>query len=597
MYNPIKKAKNIIGIFIFFILVLPNLSYGEWEYDWGVRTDRDGKSAGIYDETPFPIVNGSTSYSITNDEGTTTYNLGTIYYVDNNAGSCSDGSTNYNPNTRTCGTGSKTVYTSLTNALSAAGNGNKTILVRGGTYTGAYSLSGHYGIDNTHRFSIIGYGQERPVFDGNNSKSVIFGLTGQTNDFVTLQRITIQNNKERAVRIGNQTSGADHYFDMIDVEVYNCANDTKTLSVDGNIYYLNADNGWLFHVTSYHTMGHCIKIGDGASSTIVEWTKAYECGYWSTMVNEQAITNWASSPGTHPSGIDFPNDAGVTVTDNIVRYNIVYDTLYYGMQFRNTQETSVHHNEIYNTPHFDDVPGVKTGATGSPQLLILGLGSSATDSPSGDFYSNVIYDASDASSSGIAINSLRDGYQVNVFNNLIYNNPLGEIFLYGYMGNAGTSRKVNIYNNTLYHNAASYAVIEGGSSWAAGEVTIKNNIMYQAGTGKAINLDTDILLDHNLYYYPNGTLGAGKVGTNDLGKTGNGINPLFISIPSKIYSVEKGALSGQSPALCVGENLSQTFTSSLNGITREIWDIGAYQLADDQKSTELPVSPINLHIE
>ena len=47
-----------------------------WKYDWNVRTDRDGKPAGCYEVTPCPVTEASTSYSITNDEGAKTYQLG-----------------------------------------------------------------------------------------------------------------------------------------------------------------------------------------------------------------------------------------------------------------------------------------------------------------------------------------------------------------------------------------------------------------------------------------------------------------------------------------------------------------------------------------
>lgn len=50
------------------------------------------------------------------------------------SGTCSSGSTNYDPATDTCGAGSATVYTSIRSGADAVGAGN-TLLIRGGTYS------------------------------------------------------------------------------------------------------------------------------------------------------------------------------------------------------------------------------------------------------------------------------------------------------------------------------------------------------------------------------------------------------------------------------------------------------------------------------
>lgn len=531
-------------------LLLPSLAFGADYYDWSVRTDRDGKPAGVYTTTPFPITEASTEYSVTNDEGAKTYTLGTKLYVATTGADSGNCQTFGSP------------CASIAYAIAQSSAGNYTIIVRDGTYS-ENNLTPKTGTDDTHRWMIVGYGQERPVIDGAQSSNIMWKTTGADNAFVTLQRLRLQNNKERCVRIGSTaTTKRDAYFNMIDVSVDNCASDTKTVAADGNIYYLGADNAYISHVTSSHTMGHGIKVGDSSAHAIVEWSKVYECGYWSGIVAEMGIDNWAASPGTHPSGIDFPNDAGVTATNNVARYNIIYDTLYYGLQFRNTPNFSAHHNEVYNTPRFDDVVGAATGMTGSPQVAILGQGSAATDSPSGTLYANKIHDAGDATSSGVSINAVKNGYTVNLYNNLIYGNPLGEIYLYGYLSPAGSSRSINILNNTLAHNGTT-AAITPGTNYAAGEVTIKNNVITQAGAGAAVAYDADFVRSYNLYYAP-----AGSVGTT-LGTGEVNADPLLTDY----------APAYNSPGVDAGTNLPAVATDIL-GESRPYgvaWDMGAYE--------------------
>ena len=82
------STNKILRFGITFIAVFSmfsSVSFSEWEFSWDVRTDRDGKPAGIYETTPYPIDETSTSYTITNDDGTKTYELGTKYYVDVNS--------------------------------------------------------------------------------------------------------------------------------------------------------------------------------------------------------------------------------------------------------------------------------------------------------------------------------------------------------------------------------------------------------------------------------------------------------------------------------------------------------------------------------
>lgn len=107
----------------------------------------------------------------------------TTRYVDATAcaGTCSNGSTNYDPATRTCGSGTATVYSTLENMNSGATTGD-TILVRGDTYTISASLT------ISKVFDLGAYSGETPVINtgssytitlsGNGSKFHGFNFTG-----------------------------------------------------------------------------------------------------------------------------------------------------------------------------------------------------------------------------------------------------------------------------------------------------------------------------------------------------------------------------------------------------------------------------------
>lgn len=583
-----KLSKITIYVFALFVALFgrTEIVLASGYFDWSTRDDRDGKEAGAFAITPFPVDENSNSYNVTNDEGVKTFNLGTKLYVaktGNDSGNC-----------RSFGAPCFTI----SYAISQSATGNHTILVREGTYF-ENNLTPKVGTDDAHRWMIAGYGQERPIIDGGSSTDPIIKSTGQANAYVTLQRLQIQNNKNTCIRLGNLNSKRDGYFSLIDVETFNCVDTLRSPAYgDGHIYYMNADNGWIYHVTSHRGVGHGIKIGDGASDTILEWSNVYECGYWSTMVADHGITNWAVQSGAHPSCLDFPNDSGVEGANNIVRYNVVHDSLFYGVQLRNTSNFSFHHNEIYNTAHWDDVPGVSCAGNGvstCPQVLLLEYGGCHL---SGNAYSNIIRDSTDTEASGIGLNGLCNGKTVNIYNNIIYNNDVSEINLRGYLASPGSARKVGVFNNTLWQNNAS-AAIEAGSNWAAGEVEIKGNIIHQAGSGSCVNLDADIARDHNLYFYPSGSRGSAS-GLHDW-NGGNSTDPFWNdSAPWGEWSSWKGTVSEFSGAIDAFPSSAaptNIFSDSFSGVSRpqgSAWDIGAFEFISSEGDTMPPAAPSGL---
>ncbi len=580
------------------IFAAPDPSLPGDYYDWGVRTDRYGKPAGIFEETPFPITETTTEYSIKNDEFPLgkTYYLGTKYYVDGGyTGGANDGSW-------------QKPWTSVKTAVWKAPAGNVTIIIRGahdsfnGIYNETYIVL-KPGIDDTRRFMLVGYGQERPIIDGNFSTSDMITATRQPYTYNTVQRLRLQNNWRDGINFsgmwqpglsGTPEGNAEKYNYIIDVDLYNIGVRVSYGTQNAMIYFSNASNGWIFHVTAKHTLQHCIKVGDGASDAIVEWSIAGECGYWPGIAAETGITDFNNQIHQWPQGFDFPNDARVVASNNTLRYSISYDALFGGVQIRNSVNFSMHHNEIYDSPRITSSNmglSCTTSGTNCQQIYVYGLlkdGATALDKVY--IYSNVIRDSAEPQNgTGIFVKDLTSNHSVYIYNNLLYNNnPSPEILFFSYSNVVPypySGRFVGIYNNTILHNSSQPAIrapIWNGDDWNNGEVNIKNNIITNTGTGPVLSLFRGIRptadYDNNLYYYPNGTLGA-TAGANDYAY-GASTNPLFAVEPSGAYSWGMGNLLQTSPAKDAALDLLASFVSDFNLILRPqgpTWDIGAYE--------------------
>lgn len=561
----IKIVLFVCAFTLFGIPVLHNTCLAAWNYDWNTKTDPNGMVAGIFEATPFPLDENMTTYSITNDEGTKTYNLGATYFVDNEASGCSNGSTNYSPTTRSCGSGSRTVYTTIKNAILAVSSGNKTILIRSGTYL-ENAIKPKNGTDNTHRYILSGYKQERPVIDGGNSTSDIITGTGLTNAFTTIQRVKLQNSKNQGVRIGNLTSKLDGYFNLIDVWVYNCNNDS-TIVDDGNIYYMNVDNGWLYHVSSEHSYNHCMKIGDGGDNNIVEWSAAKECGYWDGFPK-------TSYYNMHAMGIDVPNVSGYS-SDNIkLRYNVIKDVLFYGIYLRGAPNFSVHHNEVTKASRCysqmsDPASSCDNHSQGNYQATIMTL----SNITSGNWYSNLIHDGGATGTGGFNVWTINTGTPtVNFYNNI----------LYGHGGPAvnirsdNTALTMKIMNNSIYQSTTGPLIKNDIGS----KTSITNNILYQGGSGSCVSIGT-APHTYNLFYYPNGSRGV----TLSTGEADGIVNSLLL--PSGAYNPLALKLNENK----TGANLSSIFSSDMNNVSRVYWTIGAYEFGSLEPTQNQSLAP------
>jgi hypothetical protein len=567
------SAKWLSVIFFVGVTITPPLIAAEWAYDWNTRLDRDNKPVGVFETTPFPIDEFSTSYSITTDEGVKTFHLGTKYFVDGAyTGGGSDGSW-------------ARPWTKINDAISRVPAGNITIVVRGahGSFSGLYHETGlipKAGADDQHRWMIVGYAQERPVIDGSYSRQDIIQTSYQLNGYVTIQRLRIQNNFRDGVHWGGDPLvDRDRFNNLIDVSVTNCAAEVAPQAANGNIYFLNADYGWVYHVTSTHTLRHCVKVGDNTSNTIVEWTEAGECGYWEGIAAEKGITDYRTQVLEFPEALNFPNDAGHVGANNTARYNIAHDGLYGGVQIRNSTNFSFHHNEVYNSPRFSASNMGLSCDMGDPpcsQVQLIGYpmgGNTVLDNVK--VHSNVIRDAGESSptSCGLGTNSLSNNHSVYIYNNLFYNNGGAEIRLYG--SSAYTTRQVHIYNNTLWHKSPT-ATLFAPTNWGAGEILVKNNILTQHGSGKVLDLDPRVRdIDYNLYYFPSGSRGF-TAGPHDFA-AGASVNPMLAFGPTGTPLRPLGDVAETSVANDQGIDLSQFFNTDFAGTLRPQgrgWDLG-----------------------
>ncbi len=549
------KDRVIRFLMIVTTLVLAQTAmFGQaWNFSWTKGTDPNGFFPGHFETTPFPITEETTQYSITNDEGTQTFYLGTKYYVD--AAKGSDGSSGLSINTP-----KKTI----TAAIEAAGSGNKTIIVRSGTYNEVHLVL-QSGVDESRRFMIVGYGQERPVINGV-SKLDRTICSGLNTAHATAQRLRIENNFcDGIITSGNDDSD----IHIVDIWLYN--NDrydftTNDTYADGNIKIEDTQQAWVYHCTSEHTFGHGIKISDRTSNTIVEWCRVLECGYWNGF---PLSSYW----GTHPSGIDFPSDSGDNPSGNICRYNKVSTTLYPGIYFRGQSNFQAHHNEVYDCEHADDVSGVSDNqATGHGQVMVEGL-----DNTSGQLYSNVIHNGGQSDSAGIAVTALRNGQSVLIFNNILYQNPVN-IYLHGYSSPAQTTRSVRIYNNTL--QSANATPLFRASSYGASEVQFANNILSQKGGGKCVELlSAAAITDQTNCFYS---------ATNNIGfvpASGSVIEqPGFPNKQAYDYAVNIFRLYRS----LAGTPLDSYFTVDADGRLRTVWSMGAFNQAESKYGPEKP---------
>lgn len=515
----------------------------------GAGGGSSAERAGHFETTPFPIDEGTTSYSVDNDDGSQSFELGTKLYVDGASGA----------DQGDCQS-SATPCLSIAYAIEQAPAGNTTILVRGAHdgFDGIYAETGlnpKAGTDHGHRWSLVGYGQERPIIDAGGAAGDIIGSTGQPEAYVTVQRFELQNSQGRCVRLGNGNEKRDGHFALIDLWAHDCTNQPGN---DGNIYYLNADDGWIHHVTTEHTYGHCLKIGDGADDPVVEWTVARECGYWAGFPH-------TSYYGNHAAGFDFPNDAGADSANVVLRHSVVHDVLFYGIQLRRAPGFLAYGNEIHSAArcwhHMSDPAAECDSHSLGPYQILLYAGAT-----SGHFHSNLVRDPGASVASHLRVTACDSGAPaIAIYNNLFYGMGGAALAIAG--NNAGAT--LQIMNNSVHGDSAT-ALLE---SYQPTGLELVNNAMVQAGAGSCLSVAAADH-HHNILHAPQGSAGI------PLDPTELSADPQWLATPADEHDPDECAIGSGSPAADAGTDLSGLFTSSFNGVPRPQgagWDIGAYE--------------------
>ncbi|MBN2494836.1 MAG: hypothetical protein JXR96_09625 [Deltaproteobacteria bacterium] len=544
-------------------------------FDWGVRRDRDGRPAGIYESTPYPIDEaalGRLYYEVKNDEHPSgrRFYLGAsaddIVFADGRLGDDCDGAS-YSPAERACSaSGAYRAFDTIGEAVEAAGSGNRSVVIREGTYDEQLDLDEHLGQDGDHRFTLVGYGQERPVLEGASAGAedpILKTNTTTGEAFITYQRLKLQNNAHRGV-----LNRRDELY-MIDVEIENCVNQPGNTG-DGNVVFYDSSDCWLHHCTSHHTYGHCYKLSDAyadgwpdgtpSDGNILEWSVGYECGYWQSGYDQTAYF------GHHSAGLDFPQSDGQREAHgHIVRYNIVHDVLAHCVQMRNVEGFSLHHNEIYGCIRGKDALS-DYGEHFGYDVQVLVYGTTNWQS-SGEIAANVIRDPGSGSVGAIRVSSSEGAEQpIRIFNNLFY-------------GDFGSAPAVHLSagTSTLFANNSVYA---GSSDTVLREedgasCTLVNNIVYQSAQGACARLMPETDDDFNLYFFPGGSLGEHADGAHDQLPAEQ---DFWIALPEGAYGATEAALDGENDAVDRGTGLDGIFDQSFNGVPRPCgagWDIGA----------------------
>jgi hypothetical protein len=166
---------------------------------------------------------------------------------------------------------------------------------------------------------------------------------------------------------------------------------------------------------------------------------------------------------------------------------------------------------------------------------------------------------------------------VVIYNNLIYGHNDGASLYVGYSSEGYPN--VYMYNNSIYSELDS-------TEWGMGVVVVNpqfwdfgfacefiNNIVHQAGAGRCVEWhghENDLAHHHNIFFHPNGELGFDPAALAD-GESEQ--DPLWEAIPQGPYHPTFARLTGSLP----GADLSNVFSTDINGNPRTRWDMGAFE--------------------
>lgn len=266
-----------------------------------------------------------------------------------------------------------------------------------------------------------------------------------------------------------------------------------------------------------------------------------------------------------------------TITNIVVEYCTCVDTGQAGQGEIDIKPgcfgAIVRYNEVYRSSIA--IPGSSSGTViGAPNCQVYGNKFHGLHDAGTSHWAMGIYMEGDGDALGNGIDSTNH----LIYNNLIYNNAEPGILMLATVSGQG-SCSAKIFNNTIVSNGTYGVQIRSSNSRAVTILAMSNNIIVSNLTAEVSTENANSTIteaDNNLYNRTSGNSwivsGVSKTWAQwqALGYDAHGLNadPLLN---------EDYTLSASSPARASGANLSTYFTTDLLGLTRSVWDMGAYK--------------------
>ncbi len=282
--------------------------------------------------------------------------------------------------------------------------------------------------------------------------------------------------------------------------------------------------------------------------------------------------NVAGEGGRHVIFVAAVYPSGVSVENNIIENNVVYNSYHNNIDIQNTVGTNrgaiVRGNTIYVTTDaaIHDRNGVfMQGVSGNVVEDVL-------------IYNNVIFNMTNH---GISANKYVDG--VRIYNNTIYKTTWTSSSFTGciYIGSPVSNA---VIENNIGMNGKFYALQVKDPISAS----VNHNIWYQE-PGET----PTIAIINNANYTDFATYKSSTGYDLD----GKNVNPLFVN-PSVYFSTQNFRIVSSSPAKNAGKDLSSVFTTDKDGNSLpqgSDWPVGAFDYVESWAGT--PDAPTGLRIE
>jgi hypothetical protein len=226
-----------------------------------------------------------------------------------------------------------------------------------------------------------------------------------------------------------------------------------------------------------------------------------------------------------------------------------------GINLKDGSRNGTVHNNIV---HLD---GRQDGKPSNRLAFGIDAWNSPTNMTNIEIYDNVAYN----SAYGFIVSSEQGGTVdgVKIYNNIAYNNTKAGFTIVWWGGTKdGVKRNIQFFNNVSYHNGTGFQ----NTSPLNENVIVRNNIFSQNGVPIQLltGSESQITIDHNLFYGPGGTKGTNPV----IG------DPKFVNPDGADFQLQSG-----SPAIDAGSSLNAP-NSDFAGNARPRgagYDIGAYE--------------------